>query len=116
MSHFEYRDEDGGHFTAQPLPGVPYVLLKTDPEGCAVPLDRLEEAIAGLRDMARQTGGQTEPVRPPASTFTATERQFLRFALGLAADLMANRGDEFDDEDHAALDRFRRMTTEEAGA
>ncbi|WP_369778861.1 hypothetical protein [Streptomyces sp. R33] len=57
MSHFEYRDEDGGHFTAKPLPGVPYILLTTDPDGCAVSLDRLEEVIAGQRDMARQAGG-----------------------------------------------------------
>jgi hypothetical protein len=57
MSSFEFTDEDGGRFAVKPLPGVPYVLLMTDPEGAAVPLDRVEEVVAGLRDMARQAGG-----------------------------------------------------------
>lgn len=47
---------------------------------------------------------------------TVAERQFLSFALDLASDRMASRGDEFTDEDHAALDRFRRMSVEEASA
>jgi hypothetical protein len=45
---------------------------------------------------------------------TPVERQFLTFALDLAADEMANRGDEFDDEDDAALARLRQLATEEA--
>ncbi|MFD6968343.1 hypothetical protein [Streptomyces sp. NPDC059949] len=243
-NRFEYTDEDGGRFVAQPLPGVPYVLLAcATPEGAAVPLDRLEEVIAGLRDMARQTGGQptarpraeappadalpqllattlterftalgnphsrmtinfqgpdgwpasrdvspndvadvlrevlgqadgqpapsspcscggpgdedtvhptdgapcyrssrplpgaplTDELRahaaavlPPGARITAqalraaeknaplsaVERQFLTFALDLAADRMATE-DGFTDQDHTALDHFRRMTTEE---
>lgn len=43
---------------------------------------------------------------------TAAERQFLTFALDLAADHMANRGNEFDEDDEAALARLRRMADE----
>ncbi|MFF3094221.1 hypothetical protein [Streptomyces cyaneofuscatus] len=46
----------------------------------------------------------------------AAERQFLTFALDLAADRMASRGDEFEDADHAALETFRRMAAEPDGA
>ncbi|MFJ3173770.1 hypothetical protein ACIPJK_23725 [Streptomyces roseus] len=64
MSHFEYTDEDGDKLTCRPLyGGVPFILLKTGPNGCAVSLDRVEEVVAGTRDMARQTGGQPAPAR-----------------------------------------------------
>ncbi|MFD4738691.1 hypothetical protein ACFWNQ_15160 [Streptomyces virginiae] len=43
---------------------------------------------------------------------TASERQFLTFALDLAADHMANRDDEFDDEDETALARLRQFAKE----
>ncbi|MGW1433093.1 hypothetical protein ACWD6K_31295 [Streptomyces sp. NPDC002431] len=43
------------------------------------------------------------------------ERQFLTFALDLAADEMASR-DGFTDEDEAALEMFRRMAAEPDGA
>jgi hypothetical protein len=45
--------------------------------------------------------------------FTPAERQFLTFALDLAADHMANRGDEFTDEDEAALARLRQLAEEQ---
>ncbi len=135
MSHFEYTDPDGLWITALPYDGR--VLITTGTSGCAVPLDRLEEVIAGLRDMGRQAGQQTAdrdcqclPASPvegnltcdqhlptqPTETFTVAERQFLSFALDLASDRMASRGDEFTEEDHAALGRFRRMAVGEAGA
>ncbi|MFB7007868.1 MULTISPECIES: hypothetical protein [unclassified Streptomyces] len=41
---------------------------------------------------------------------TEEQCQFLTFALNLAADEMASRGDEFTDDDKAALKMFRRMT------
>lgn len=41
---------------------------------------------------------------------TALEQECLRFALELAADEMASRGDEFDAEDDAALESLRRLT------
>ncbi|MET8746343.1 hypothetical protein [Streptomyces sp. NPDC004728] len=40
------------------------------------------------------------------------ERQFLTFALDLAAAQMASRGDEFTEEDDTAMATFRRMATE----
>lgn len=64
MTSFEYTDDDGGRFAAKPLPGVPYILLMTDIPGSAIPVNRLEEVIAGLRDIARQAAGQAEPPRP----------------------------------------------------
>ncbi|MGW4493815.1 hypothetical protein [Streptomyces sp. NPDC004376] len=42
-------------------------------------------------------------------SLTDTERQFLTFALDLAADRMASRGDEFTSEDEAALEKLRSM-------
>lgn len=47
-----------------------------------------------------------------AAVLTDSERQFLAFALDLAADQMASRGDEFDEDDEAALAKFRRLTDE----
>lgn len=45
----------------------------------------------------------------PTTELTAAERQFLTFALDLADERMASRGDEFEDDDHAALARLRRL-------
>ncbi|WP_405611255.1 hypothetical protein [Streptomyces sp. NBC_01508] len=50
-----------------------------------------------------------------ATTLTEAERQFLTFALDLAGDEMASRGDEFTDEDRAALGKFRRMAAAGSG-
>lgn len=46
-----------------------------------------------------------------AEGLTGPERAFLSFALGLAADAMASRGDEFTVEDDAALIFLRRMAS-----
>jgi hypothetical protein len=62
-----------------------------------------------LRELLGQAIGQ--PAQP-AAVFNATERQFLTFVLDLAADHMANRGDEFTDEDEAALARLRQLAKE----
>lgn len=58
-------------------------------------------------------------VRPPLSKgpdpvieLSKSDRQFLAFALELAADQMASRGDEFDDADEAALEKLRTLTGE----
>lgn len=51
-----------------------------------------------------------------AEGLTEDERQFLTFALELAADQMACRSDEFDNEDEAALKSLRSMATEPAPA
>ncbi|MFF9910644.1 hypothetical protein [Streptomyces sp. NPDC013457] len=55
---------------------------------------------------------QLRRIEDAVTPLTAAERQFLTFALELASDQMANRGDEFEDEDHAALARLRRMADE----
>lgn len=51
-----------------------------------------------------------------AASLSAAESQFLTFALDLAADAMASRGDEFTDDDEAALASLRRMAAEGGGA
>jgi hypothetical protein len=53
-------------------------------------------------------GGQ-DAGQPATTPLAPAERQFLTFALELAADQMASCGDEFDDEDEAALARLRRI-------
>jgi hypothetical protein len=60
---------------------------------------------------------QREPAAPAAvpsapAVLSDTERQFLTYALDLAADQMASRGNEFEDEDRAALEKLRRMAGE----
>ncbi|MDQ0792031.1 hypothetical protein [Streptomyces sp. B1I3] len=49
---------------------------------------------------------------PEVEALTAAERQFLTFALDLAFDEMVST-DGFTDEDHAALEKFKRMAAEE---
>jgi hypothetical protein len=44
-----------------------------------------------------------------SADLTASERLFLTYALELAADQMANRGDEFDENDEAALESLRTL-------
>ncbi|MFI2081513.1 hypothetical protein ACH43Y_14335 [Streptomyces rubiginosohelvolus] len=58
-------------------------------------------------------------VRPPLSKgpdpvieLSKSEQQFLAFALELAADQIASRGDEFDESDEAALEKLRTLTGE----
>ncbi len=64
--------------------------------------------------VARQILGEEGPkgLNTETAPLTADERQFLTFALDLAADQIASRGDEFTDEDHAALERLRFMADE----
>ncbi|WP_327413205.1 hypothetical protein [Streptomyces sp. NBC_01233] len=62
MSHFEYTDPDGDRLRIEPVPARPSVLLILGTQGeddtacLRIPLHHVEEVIAGLRDMARQTG------------------------------------------------------------
>lgn len=65
MSHFEYTDPDGDLLSigiADRDDGLPAVSLVAEQGGgetsIHIPLDRLEEVIAGLRDMARQATGR----------------------------------------------------------
>lgn len=74
----------------------------------ATPIGATEQLAADLTvHTAVWVGKNVLPILTPA------ERQFLTFALDLAADHMANRGDEFDEEDDAALARLRLMTAVE---
>jgi hypothetical protein len=51
--------------------------------------------------------------RPAASGLTTTERAILGYALDLAQDQIYARGDEFTDDDQAAVDTLRLMADEE---
>jgi hypothetical protein len=46
---------------------------------------------------------------------TDAERAMLRYALGLAEERMFSRGDEFTDEDEAAVKSLKRLAGEEGG-
>jgi hypothetical protein len=70
------------------------------------------EDIPVLAGMLAEAGGG--PV-DRGFVLAEAERQFLAFALDLAADQMASRGDEFGDEDTAALDTLRRLAAETVG-
>lgn len=72
MNRFEYTDSSGARLRLEPITerGEHLVMLSAiSPEQDLVVVDidvnRVEEVIAGLRDMARQAGGQPEPVVPP---------------------------------------------------
>jgi hypothetical protein len=57
---FHYRDADNDLLVASPgldLDGQPVLHFATTPGGVDIPLDRLEELVAGLRDTARQAAG-----------------------------------------------------------
>lgn len=62
---FEYRDEDGETLDVRPMIGIPAILLRTSPDGAAVPASRVEEVVAGIRDAARQTTGQADTEATP---------------------------------------------------
>ncbi|MER6605942.1 hypothetical protein ABT282_08500 [Streptomyces sp. NPDC000927] len=77
-------------------------------------LEAAEEGRAELRaENARLRAALGEQglkgLNTPTVALDDGERQFLAFALDLAADETALRGDEFTDEDHAALERLRLM-------
>ncbi|MFD5386318.1 hypothetical protein ACFWMG_15480 [Streptomyces sp. NPDC127074] len=50
-----------------------------------------------------------------AEGLSDTEKAMLRFAVELADDTVASRGDEFDSDDTDALDTLRRMASETVG-
>lgn len=100
-------------------------------QGASALTDKLQRA----RDMHRETcpwaqGGAPSPafrcgmcevldapaVLPPdgrAGVLSDADRQFLTFALDLAADQMASRGDEFEPGDEDAMERLRRLAAGE---
>ncbi|MGW3164799.1 hypothetical protein ACWC9Q_18385 [Streptomyces sp. NPDC001142] len=95
------------------------------PNAVARSLDIAAGLAHRLRRLADETTAEAQqPAAPTVADMQAAplddgERQFLTFALDLAANEMASRGDEFTDEDHAALERLRLMAapavTEEPG-
>lgn len=74
-SHFEFRDHYDTELSAFPggVPEVPTVVLYTRQSHSSanvyIPVDRLEEVIAGLRDMARQAGGPAAAVEAPVIAY-----------------------------------------------
>jgi len=59
VSRFEYRDPSGGWVAATAYDTS--VRVVTGIGGCRIEPDRLEEVIAGLRDMGRQAAGRPAP-------------------------------------------------------
>lgn len=89
-------------------------------EGVLLPYDgvgALEAArnavVAAVGPLVAQLRQAVFPEPPSrAASLSVAERQFLTFALDLAADEMASRGDEFGAEDQAALESLRRLAAE----
>ncbi|MEW1638613.1 hypothetical protein AB0469_31715 [Streptomyces sp. NPDC093801] len=80
MSRFEYTDPDGDRLAIEPAlladstPAVALIAMQdstTDAATIDVPLDRVEEVVAGIRDMARQaayTAAYHRPCRFPGDS------------------------------------------------
>ena len=104
-------------------PALKELKAALDEQPAAVPVpagtDLREQVLHGL-DFAYCNGiGYETPEKllaaydaSRAAMLSASERQFLTFALELAADQMAARSDEFDADDEAALAKLRRMADE----
>jgi hypothetical protein len=75
-----------------------------------------ELTIAAALYCAQHVLPAAAPTAPadPATALSTSERQFLTFALELAADQMASRSNEFDADDEAALAKLRSLTAEGA--
>ncbi|MFD4740583.1 hypothetical protein ACFWNQ_24945 [Streptomyces virginiae] len=58
MNRFEFTDVSGDKLTVLPAKGGILIEAENAPH---VPLDQVEAVVAGIRDMARQTGGQPVP-------------------------------------------------------
>lgn len=113
-SPYRYIDGDDFCLSARLLPdlnagGVTETLSITiegsdEPQSVHVQAADVPAVAAGIMSAARQ--------QPTAAMLSVAERQFLTFALDLAADEMASRGDEFSDEDDDALASLRRLAAE----
>ncbi|PZT70160.1 hypothetical protein DN402_31570 [Streptomyces sp. SW4] len=60
---YHHRDHDGDLLTisASSDNGHPVLLFAATPAGVNVPLDRIEELVAGIRDTARQAAAGPNP-------------------------------------------------------
>ncbi len=72
-----------------------------------------ETISALLLELMLQPAAVVSVVPSRADTLTAADRQFLAFALDRAAE-EKSLGDGFTDEDHAALDKLRRLAAGES--
>jgi hypothetical protein len=91
-------------------------LYAQDHPGHLVPLNETGMGPA-YRDSADAVlavlpAGSEDTTTTRADALTDTDRQFLTFALDLAGDQMASRGDEFGEEDAAAMEKLRRLAAE----
>lgn len=82
-------------------------------EGTSLIVDDPRNIAAVAAAVTRGAAPAVFPEPPSrAASLSVAERQFLTFALDLAADEMASRGDEFGAEDDAALESLRRLAAE----
>ena len=110
-NRFEYREQHGDKITILPAKGG--ILIEAD-NAPWIPLDQVEEVIAGIRDMARQAGGQPEP--GPCMCGPRTDEH-----VTVSGRLLCDSCDPDDTASptctgYDALDRFRSLTVGEAGA
>jgi hypothetical protein len=104
-------------------------LLRTENERANAAIDREtttedaeeEQRLALSTALSLDTGAPWDAIRERAAELASvdrvavlsdTDRKFLTFALDLAADQMASRGDEFDAEDEDSAERLRRVADE----
>ncbi|MGW9058876.1 hypothetical protein [Streptomyces sp. NPDC055733] len=76
---YHHRDRDGDLLTATPghdRDGQPTVLIATTSDGVDIPLDRIEELVAGIREAARQAAvaHATATWRVPCSSVTLCQQ------------------------------------------
>ncbi|MGW7435678.1 hypothetical protein [Streptomyces sp. NPDC054849] len=110
MSSFEYTDEHGRRLTISPNADSPRPSLKVTTRSgrttipVYVPLDQVEEVIAGIRDMARQSAYATAYHQP---------NRFPGDSAAMRAAAISGVRRSADDEAAVALIR---RAAEEAGA
>lgn len=86
--------------------------LHNDVTGACLARWEEEQDAARLRLAWKSARRGRRKAREQVHELTPYEQLFLKFALELAADQMANQGDEFDAADDAALESLRRLTGE----
>lgn len=61
---YRYTDSDGDPIIVDPFDASPHghvLWIRTSDDGCYIPLDRVEELVAGIRETARQAAEAEEP-------------------------------------------------------
>jgi hypothetical protein len=103
--------DDGKTYAVTYEQGLTELQEDTDPWDYAKEIRALEVEARAVVITEWHSVASKAADRPAA--LTTAERQFLTYALDLAADQMASRGNEFGDEDTAALEKLRRMADEQ---